>query len=115
MLLRSIDLMEEDADKAVSWNRLADVYQALDDHDNAAAAYQMADKLTTSEPGVRVDAARATAETAETATHGKAPITGEMAFTSGEIAAWSVQPGIHGREGGPRCWKRSARGKFGGR
>jgi len=45
LLLRSIDLMESDADRAVSWNRLASVYRQLNDYDNAVAAYQMADKL----------------------------------------------------------------------
>jgi tetratricopeptide (TPR) repeat protein len=46
-LLRSIELLESDADKAVSWNRLASLYRALNDYDNAVAAYQMADQLTT--------------------------------------------------------------------
>ena len=45
LLLRSIDLLEADKDKAVSWNRLADVYRLLNDYDNAIAAYQMADQL----------------------------------------------------------------------
>jgi tetratricopeptide (TPR) repeat protein len=45
LLLRSLDLMKSEADKMVSWNRLAAVYRALDDHDNAIAADQMADKL----------------------------------------------------------------------
>ena len=46
LLLRSIELLESDADKAVSWNRLASLYRALNDYDNAVAAYQMADQLT---------------------------------------------------------------------
>jgi tetratricopeptide (TPR) repeat protein len=45
LLLRSIDLLESDADKAVSWNRLASIYRLLNDYDNAVAAYEMADKL----------------------------------------------------------------------
>jgi tetratricopeptide (TPR) repeat protein len=45
LLLRSIDLLKENKDKAVSWNRLADVYRYLNDYENAIAAYQMADKL----------------------------------------------------------------------
>jgi superkiller protein 3 len=45
LLLRSIDLLQSDKDKAVSWNRLANVYRLLDDYDNAIAAYQMADRL----------------------------------------------------------------------
>jgi tetratricopeptide (TPR) repeat protein len=47
LLLRSIELLESDADKAVSWNRLASLYRALNDYDNAVAAYQTADQLTT--------------------------------------------------------------------
>jgi len=47
LLLRSIELMKSDAEKAVSWNRLGDLYRALDDYDNAVAAYQTADQLTT--------------------------------------------------------------------
>ena len=42
---RSIDLLQADKDKAVSWNRLANVYRLLNDYDNAIAAYQMADQL----------------------------------------------------------------------
>ncbi len=45
LLLRSIDLLKDDKDKAVSWNRLANVYRSLNDYENAIAAYQMADKL----------------------------------------------------------------------
>jgi tetratricopeptide (TPR) repeat protein len=45
LLLRSIDLLQNDKDKAVSWDRLANVYRYLNDYDNAIAAYQMADKL----------------------------------------------------------------------
>jgi tetratricopeptide (TPR) repeat protein len=49
LLLRSIDLLEKDTDKAISWNRLAHVYRYLNDYDNALAAYQMGDRL---DPGV---------------------------------------------------------------
>jgi tetratricopeptide (TPR) repeat protein len=45
LLLRSIDLLNDDKDKAVSWNRLANVYRSLNDYENAIGAYQMADKL----------------------------------------------------------------------
>ncbi len=51
LLLRSIDLLQDDKDKAVSWNRLANVYRLLNDYDNAIAAYQMADQL---DLGIRV-------------------------------------------------------------
>lgn len=45
LLLRSIELLPTDKEKAVSWNRLANVYRLLNDYDNAIAAYQMADQL----------------------------------------------------------------------
>jgi tetratricopeptide (TPR) repeat protein len=45
LLIRSLDLLHEDADKATSWNRLAEVYRLLNDYDNAVSAYQMADQL----------------------------------------------------------------------
>jgi tetratricopeptide (TPR) repeat protein len=45
LLLRSIELLHADKDKAVSWNRLASVYRLLNDYEDAIAAYQMADKL----------------------------------------------------------------------
>ena len=45
LLLRSIELLDGTADKAVSWNRLASAYRLLNDYDNAVAAYQMADQL----------------------------------------------------------------------
>ena len=64
LLLRSIELLESDADKAVSWNRLASLYRALNDYDNAVAAYQMADKLTT---GVKTPSGGARRREAEAA------------------------------------------------
>ena len=42
---RSIELFTEDKDKAISWNRLGNVYRRLSDYDNAIAAYQRADEL----------------------------------------------------------------------
>ena len=45
LLLRSIELLQSDKDKAVSWNRLGSVYRFLNDYDNAISAYQMADQL----------------------------------------------------------------------
>ena len=44
LLLRSIELTEGSADKAAGWIRLAAVYRALDDHENAEAAEGMAEK-----------------------------------------------------------------------
>jgi len=42
---RSIELFELDKDKAVTWNRLGNVYRRLNDYANAIAAYQTADDL----------------------------------------------------------------------
>lgn len=42
---RSIELFTKDKDKAISWNRLGNVYRRLNDYDNAIAAYQRADEL----------------------------------------------------------------------
>ena len=50
LFLRSIELFENDQDKAVSWNRLGNVYRLLDDYDNAIAAYQTADQLDPASP-----------------------------------------------------------------
>jgi len=40
--LKSIDLFNNDKEKAVSWNRLGDVYRKMNDEDNAREAYQTA-------------------------------------------------------------------------
>jgi len=42
---RSIELLSSEKDKAVTWNRLGNVYRRLNDYDNAIAAYQRADEL----------------------------------------------------------------------
>jgi len=42
---RSIELFTSDKDKAVTWNRLGNVYRRLNDYSNAIAAYQTADEL----------------------------------------------------------------------
>jgi tetratricopeptide (TPR) repeat protein len=42
---RSIELFTSDKDKAISWNRLGNVYRRLNDYDNAIASYQRADEL----------------------------------------------------------------------
>ena len=42
---RSIELFTSDKDKAISWNRLGNVYRRMDDYDNAICAYQRADDL----------------------------------------------------------------------
>jgi tetratricopeptide (TPR) repeat protein len=45
LYLRSIDLLKDDKEKAVSWNRLGNVYRRLNDYDSAIEAYQNAVKL----------------------------------------------------------------------
>ena len=42
---RSIELFGSDKDKAISWNRLGNVYRRMNDYDNAICAYQRADEL----------------------------------------------------------------------
>jgi tetratricopeptide (TPR) repeat protein len=42
---RSIELFTLDKDKALTWNRLGNVYRRLNDYNNAIAAYQTADEL----------------------------------------------------------------------
>ena len=42
---RSIELFSSDKDKAITWNRLGNVYRRLVDYDNAIACYQRADEL----------------------------------------------------------------------
>jgi tetratricopeptide (TPR) repeat protein len=42
---RSIELFSSEKDKAISWNRLGNVYRRLNDYDNAISAYQRADDL----------------------------------------------------------------------
>src|SRR5688572_21481731 len=43
---KSIELLGDKADKAISWNRLGDAYRQLNEYDNAAAAYETADGLS---------------------------------------------------------------------
>lgn len=42
---RSIELFSNEKDKAVTWNRLGNVYRRQNDYENAIAAYQRADEL----------------------------------------------------------------------
>ncbi len=44
--LKSIELFSSGKDKAVSWNRLGNVYRRMNDYDNAKKAYQNAIKLS---------------------------------------------------------------------
>lgn len=43
---KSIELLADKADQAISWNRLGDAYRLLNEYDNAAAAYETADRLS---------------------------------------------------------------------
>jgi tetratricopeptide (TPR) repeat protein len=45
LFLTSIELLKEDKDKAVSWNRLGNTYRKLNDYENAFLAFQNADEL----------------------------------------------------------------------
>ncbi len=42
---KSIELLDTDKGKAISYNRLGDVYRHMDDQENAMKAYQMASDL----------------------------------------------------------------------
>ena len=42
---RSIELFASEKDKAVTWNRMGNVYRRLNDYEKAIAAYQRADEL----------------------------------------------------------------------
>ncbi|MDO8752761.1 MAG: tetratricopeptide repeat protein [Anaerolineales bacterium] len=42
---RGLELFTSDKDKAVTWNRLGNVYRRMNDYDHAIAAYQTADEL----------------------------------------------------------------------
>jgi len=44
--LKSIDLFSDDKDKAISWNRLGNVYRKMNDEENARKAYQNAVALS---------------------------------------------------------------------
>jgi tetratricopeptide (TPR) repeat protein len=44
--LKSIELFKNNKDKAVSWNRLGNVYRRMNEYDNAKKAYQNAIKLS---------------------------------------------------------------------
>lgn len=45
LYLNSLELLRDEKEKAVSWNRLGNVYRRLNDYDKAIAAYQEAVKL----------------------------------------------------------------------
>ncbi len=53
LYLASLDLLKEDKDKAVAWNRLGNVYRKLNDYENAFLAFQRADELDGENTGFR--------------------------------------------------------------
>jgi len=53
LYLASLDLLKEDKDKAVTWNRLGNVYRKLNDYENAFLAFQRADELDGENTGFR--------------------------------------------------------------
>ena len=74
LFLRSIELLESDKDKALSWNRLGNVYRLLEDYDNAIAAYQTADQLDPVSPA-SVHKVSAVSEQSTSASEQLAPTT----------------------------------------
>ena len=50
---KSLDLLNSDKDKAVSWNGLGNAYRRINDYPNAVAAYQKAAKLDPETAGMR--------------------------------------------------------------
>jgi tetratricopeptide (TPR) repeat protein len=49
---KSIELLQDDKDKAVTWNRLGNVYRKLNDYERAIQAYQKAVALTDEDAGL---------------------------------------------------------------
>lgn len=45
LLLKSIDLLNGDKERAFTWNRLGDLYRTMGQYDNASRAYQEADRI----------------------------------------------------------------------
>ncbi len=59
---RSIELLSEDKEKAISWNRLGNVYRYLRDYRQAVVAYQHADELDPENPEGRGEPGRLSAD-----------------------------------------------------
>jgi tetratricopeptide (TPR) repeat protein len=49
---KSIELLQDDKDKAATWNRLGNVYRKLNDYERAIQAYQKAVALTDEDAGL---------------------------------------------------------------
>jgi tetratricopeptide (TPR) repeat protein len=52
LLTRSIDLLKDDSEKAISWNRLGDVHRQRNEYDKAILAYETADRLEGMTPSI---------------------------------------------------------------
>jgi len=65
LYLESIELFSDDQDKAISWNRLGNVYRKINDYQNAFTAFQNADKLDGNNTGFNDVLDDSTSETAE--------------------------------------------------
>jgi tetratricopeptide (TPR) repeat protein len=59
---RSIELLSESKEKAISWNRLGNVYRYLRDYRQAVIAYQQADELDPENPEGRGEPGRLSAD-----------------------------------------------------
>ena len=92
---RSIELLTENKEKAISWNRLGNVYRYLRDYQDAVSAYRQADQLDP-ENGNDDDKPGWLSEPARGGYSGRDDSDAERGFNS---------PGAHapGDESGPRC------------
>ena len=52
LLTRSIDLLKDNSEKAISWNRLGDIHRQMNEYDKAILAYETADRLEGLTPGI---------------------------------------------------------------
>ncbi len=50
---KSLELLNSDKDRAVSWNGLGNIYRCINDYENAVAAYQKAAELDPETAGIR--------------------------------------------------------------
>ena len=73
---KSIDLLQDNKDKAVSWNRLGNLYRKMNEYDLAVQAFQKADELDQENSGFRdeLDELPAVVEAAETPVDAASPV-----------------------------------------
>lgn len=74
---RSIELLVDDDEKAISWNRLGNVYRHLKDYQRAVVAYQRADELNPERRGEREDLGQLLYSSVDEATAHEEPATDE--------------------------------------